>query len=503
MVSDGLAARSISAIFWGTGGAVGRMMMQFISQIVFARALGPSEFGVFAIGSLAVTFSMFFADIGLAAGLIQKANVSNNDVRFIFTWQIILGATVAAVMALLAAQIAAFFHEPRSSGVIRTLALLCLINALAAPANNLLRRNLRQRSLQVAGLVSYFVGFVLIGIPLALIYRSVWAPVVAWLVQASLAGVFAFLYTKHPVRPLIWYVDARSQGAYGLSVFLTNIVNWFVNNIDRIIIGRLLPTKEIGVYSQAYNLLYAPTSSVMGIIYPVLFSTASRSLEKTGKTHLAELYVALFSGVLLFALPAFACIAVISDTLIGALFGVAWIDAAAPCTPLALAMVPWMLYGISTPLLWVTGSRTDEIRSQLPLAFLWVVGCYIAARLFGSQGVAWALMIFMMVRWIAVARLVCRGVDIDAVRLVKAARAGVLLSICCAIFVGYFDIFLSPLSAALRLVVLFVAGTVIFAFLLRVMNRLLDPALKRLLGKTNERLPSAVRKIMYGLRICS
>ena len=366
-------SRSISAVVWGSGGALLRMVLQFAVQITIARALGPSEYGVFAIGLLVVTFSMFFADVGLSAQLIQKAEVSDDDIRFIFTFQVVIGGLVSATLLLASNAIATFFAEPRAADVVRALAVLCLVNAIASPANNLLRRHLQQKRLQACALGSYVVGFIFIGIPMALMTHSVWSLVVAWLVQGLVAGVSAYALVRHPVRPLWWHSGAKDQGAFGGVVFITNIVNWLVTNIDRLVIGRLLPTRDIGLYNQAYSLYYAPVSGVMGVVYPVFLSTASQVAGRAGRQPVRDMYLGLTAGIAYFALPLLAGASAISETVFAVLFGHAWAGSAPLGAPIALAMVPLMLYGIASPLVWVSGRRSDELRSQWPLVLLWAV----------------------------------------------------------------------------------------------------------------------------------
>ncbi|HRJ80031.1 MAG TPA: oligosaccharide flippase family protein, partial [Planctomycetota bacterium] len=225
-----MASRAISAFLWGTGGGTVRIALQIGAQVVLARLLGPTEYGVFALGTLVITFSFFFADFGMAYGLIQKPNIDANDIRFVFTWQIIIGAVVTAGVIALAGPIASFFDEPRAEDVVRVLAGLCLINAVAAPAMNLLKRELDYRALQLSLIASYFVGFLLVGIPLAVAGHGVWALVAAWMVQALLGAAIAYAQVRHPVAPLLWYAGASSQGRYGGLVLATNLVNWCLAN---------------------------------------------------------------------------------------------------------------------------------------------------------------------------------------------------------------------------------------------------------------------------------
>src|SRR6218665_3231074 len=274
-----LGARSMSVVFWGAGGSAVRLLMQIATQIVLARLLGPTEYGVFAVGSIVISFSGFFSDIGLAYGLIQKREVSDRDVRFVFTWQIVMGLLVSIAVAWGAGPVAIFFGEPRAEPVVRALAVICLINALAAPAGNLLKRALDFKTQQLAFLISYLIGYVLVGIPMALSGFKVWALVAAWLTQSSINGLLLYFATRHAVKPLLWYEQARTQGAYGGTVLATNLLNWTIGSIDRVIVGRVLPNQSMGLYATTYNLLYNPTASVLGVLQPVFFSASARAAE--------------------------------------------------------------------------------------------------------------------------------------------------------------------------------------------------------------------------------
>ena len=70
------------------------------------------------------------------------------------------------------------------------------------------------------------------------------ALVAAWLVQTAVMLVASYALKPHAVRPLFWYADAASAIGIGRAVFLTNIVNWMLNNLDRVLIGRHAQEKK-------------------------------------------------------------------------------------------------------------------------------------------------------------------------------------------------------------------------------------------------------------------
>src|SRR5258708_36931127 len=149
-----LSQRGISAALWGASGSVVQMVLQFGIQVVLARLLGPEQYGLFAIAAIVISLGSFFT-FGVASGLIQKRTVTDQDVRFVNFWQLLVGAAVAIAVFLLAETAAGFFQEPRVAPMIRAMSIVCLLQAAAATSGGLLTRDLDFKSIQLAGIASY------------------------------------------------------------------------------------------------------------------------------------------------------------------------------------------------------------------------------------------------------------------------------------------------------------------------------------------------------------
>jgi O-antigen/teichoic acid export membrane protein len=238
------------------------------TKVLLARQLGPQAFGLFAIGMVAISLAGFVAGFGLSWSLMQRAKLDDEDIRFAWTWQLLAGLVALLLLQALAPTVAAAFNEPAAEPVIRWLSLSCLLQAAAAPATHLLTRALDFRALGLIQLLSYIVGYLLVGLPLAWAGLGVQALVAAWLVQASIVLLASLAVQPHPMRPLFWYARASATLGTGQAVFLTNLVNWTLANLDRMLIGRLLGTGSLGLYNVAYNLAAVPNSVLLGALQP-------------------------------------------------------------------------------------------------------------------------------------------------------------------------------------------------------------------------------------------
>jgi lipopolysaccharide exporter len=181
-------------------GAAARLILQLTLLIAMVRFLGPEQYGLFAIGAIVVAFSIYLSDVGIAYRLIQRKNVAREDGRFVFTWQIVLSIAVTALVSLNASRIASLFGEPNAAVVTSSLSAVCLVNALAAPALNLLTRALDFRRLQVSQLIGFVVGNLGVGLPIAAATHSAMAIVAAWTVQAIVTALLMSFVVLAPQR---------------------------------------------------------------------------------------------------------------------------------------------------------------------------------------------------------------------------------------------------------------------------------------------------------------
>ena len=494
----GLGARSISAFLWGGGGAFLRLFMQMAAQIVLARLLGPEQYGLFAISVIVMSFSAFFSDIGMAYGLIQRKTLDDSHVRFVFGWQLVLGIAVAGILVMLAEPLADFFREPRLQAILLALAPLAFVQAVGAVSLNLLKRELDFKSLQIAQTIAYFFGYVCLGIPLALTGAGVWALVAAWGVQSLVSLVLTYRATRHPLRPQLRHPDARSMGHFGGTVLLTNITNWLIGNVDRTIVARTLDSASVGLYANAYNLVNTPSHTMLGFMQPVLYSACAKVQDDPQRIRKA--YLLLMAGIGLAVMPVFFAMSAVADTLILALYGQRWAQAAEVLRPIALAMPVALLWGITTPVLWNTGRATLEFKMQLPLAGLWLIGAWIAAQV-SLAALAWTVLGLFVLRTLLFTQLAIRQIALGWGDCARALRGGVVLSACVALAGWGADRALAPLLSdyPARLAAVIAACALAATFALRLLPRLLTADLAHLLQPGLARLPRPAARAMSWL----
>lgn len=428
--SGKLTTHSVGAALWGFAGTATRVSIQFAAQIVLARILGPEQYGLYALGVMAIGFFLFFTDTGITYSLIQKRDITARDQRFAMTWQMLVGITLSLIVVFFAEALAAFFNNQEVIPVIRGLAIICFLQACSLVSINILRRRLDMKHMQYAQILSYVLGYVLIGIPLALMGFGVWSLVISWVVQAMANLLILYNYARHPLMPLIWYEGGRSASGYGGLVFLTNAANWLIGNVDRIIVGRYFPAHTVGLYTTAYNLMSHGTTALHVVLQNVFFSAASRiqgDNERLGRASLV-----LIEAIAVFALPAFAWVAAVAEPFVLTLYGDAWRDASEVLRPIALAMPLLLFLGVATPVLWNSGNKKQELLFQLPLLLVWAGVAWVAAQ-WSVQAVAWTVFGMFLARAGGFLFLISRAIRLDAASLVGRFLPGMALGLIIAV----------------------------------------------------------------------
>ena len=427
---SGLGQSGVAAVKWSAVSTLARFVLQLGAQVVLARTLGPEIFGIFAIGMVVLTFAAFFSGFGFSWSLLQRTTLAAEDMRFAWTWQLIVGIATTASVYLLAPLLADYFREPKAQMVIEWLSLACLLSAAAAPATYLLQRDLNFRAVGLVQVGSYLAGYLVVGVPMAMSGWGEISLVAAWLVQAAVVLIASYLLKPHPLRPLFWYVDAASAIGTGKAVFLTNIVNWLLNNLDRILIGRLLNTQALGLYNAAYNLATMPNHLLLGALQPAFLAVGARLQDE--RERLGRAYFQMLATVFVVVFPFFAFLALVSADLVHFLYGSKWSTAGPVLSILFLSMPAYVIWGISTPVLWNTGRKYYESVLQLPVLAMGALGFYLFADQ-GIQAAATVAALVLVARALVIGITAFRVLKLSVIELLPDIGRGLFLSVVCAL----------------------------------------------------------------------
>lgn len=316
-----LKEKTIAGMFWSSVGRFGTMALSFVSNLILARLLMPSDFGVIGMLHVFIAVSGVFVTAGFGSALIQKKTPTHIDYTSVFWWNLAAAIVFYWILFFSGPLIARFYEMPELCPVLRVLSLSLIIHAFSIVQSNQLRKQLRFRELSMRSLGAAFLGTI-VGIIMAFKGFSYWSLVAATLVS-SFAGVL-LLWKLSSWRPS-WEFSVQSLKelfAFGFLMALSSLVETVYTNLQSLIIGKWYSPKDLGYYTQARKLEDVPTQSLSHIVNQVSFPVFSSLQDE--KERLVATMRQNAKAINYVNFPLMALLIVIARPLITLLYGAKW-----------------------------------------------------------------------------------------------------------------------------------------------------------------------------------
>jgi O-antigen/teichoic acid export membrane protein len=331
--SGGLLPRILRGTFWILNGNVLNRVLTVARGVILARFLVPADFGMFNLANVVIGSVVMFSDIGGATFLIY--HTENLDAYFPTAFWINLGASTFLGLGVAAASpwVARFYGRPQLVPILYILAVGLWLQAATNVHRNLLRRDLRFRTLALLDSVTSLAMFFS---ALLLAWRGfgVWSFVLST-VAANAVGLGLLLFAFPRLPAWEFSRDAVRAMVPFSGWYVSYAVVWQIMfNVDNLIVGKLLGMEALGIYSVAYSYATMPVTFISTTLATVVFAELPR-LYKVPDQFWATFRQAsvLLSGLVC---PIAAALFVSAPDLIPLLFGPRWIAAVFPFQVIAV-----------------------------------------------------------------------------------------------------------------------------------------------------------------------
>lgn len=335
-------------------------------NLVLARILPVSTIGVFNIANSILAFFGFFSDIGLAAALIQKKEISAEDVKTTFTIQQILAFFISAIVWFAAPIFSRFYNlDIEGMWLIRALSVSFFLVSLKVVPSVLLERELKFQTLVLVEILETVVfNFALV----FLVFSNFSISAFSWSsIARTVAGV-SLIYILAPWKPN-WGISKSSiKGLlnFGLPFQLNSLLALLKDRLVPLVVARMVGSVGVGYITWSQSLAFLPLEA-MNIMTRVTFPAFSRLQEN--KENLKEtLEDSLFAtGLILY--PALFGLNAVAASLIAHVVSAKW-QAALPLVHLFSIGAFWAT--LSSPFTNFLNA-TGKVKTTLKLMLLWTI----------------------------------------------------------------------------------------------------------------------------------
>lgn len=323
---EGFGKRKVaSSVAYTSASQIVKMFCQFVSVVVLGRLLAPSEFGIVAMTGPIIAFVALFQDLGTSQAIIQKQDLSINDINAAFWINVGITLLISVVLLIIAPIAGGFYNNNSVMQLILVSPLSLFIASFGGIQSTLLTRKMDMRTLSFIEIASAIIG-VVGTIALAFWLRNFWALFYGNIVSFTFSTITFWAVVKW--RPVLKVNFKKSMEVFHFGANLTgfNLFNFFARNIDNVVIGKYYGSATLGFYDRAYKLLLFPLSQIANPLGRTMVPYLSRLVPES------ERYVKSFtfvhSAFQLIAFPFLAFAIASADILVPLILGDEWKEAA-------------------------------------------------------------------------------------------------------------------------------------------------------------------------------
>ncbi len=317
-----LLAKTAKGAGWVVCWRMATRVLGLISTLTLVHLLLPADFGLVALGTSLAQSVDALSYLGVQDAVIRAKNPDREMYDTAFTLNAMRGVLTAVLLAAAAYPAAAFFDEPRLAAILFALGIGVGMGGFENIGVLDFRRDFAfNREFQLL-VVPRILGIVA-GITFALIFVNYWALVVGIMTTRSMRLVFTFV--MHPYRPRFGLRAWRYIFGFSFWTWIISLGELLRDRSDSLVIGRILNTVQVGIYSVGAEIAALPTTELVEPLCRACFSSFSAAGHAGASV--SETYLRVISTTAILTLPAGIGISLVADPLVRLAFGARWLGA--------------------------------------------------------------------------------------------------------------------------------------------------------------------------------
>jgi O-antigen/teichoic acid export membrane protein len=383
-------SRTASNITWVLATQGGVRLVTMVRGIILARLLDPVDYGIVGAALILQDMVQVFGNMGIKDAVVYLQKKTDEVLPVATIMTCCFSLLLAVIIYFMAPLWANVFERDEVGSVTRFSALFILTTIFTFPADAQSQVSLRFKELLIPRVLAAAIGAG-VAIGMAVSGFSYWS--IVWGILATKLAEAILLIRAFPWKVrLVWDSHLAWQlWTYGFHMMAATMLNFFVLQIDNLLVGKLLGLTALGYYVLAFRWANFGSQEVASGIGSVLFPTFShwRATErdpvemfKTIMRTSAALYIPICVGMLSIA-PEFVPV----------VLGARWLPAVMPLQVLCVAAVFRSIGNPIGKLLQATGRPELQVRFQFGLLVTLLVLLPPLSLQFGLIGASYAVLV--------------------------------------------------------------------------------------------------------------
>ena len=348
-MADSLKKASIRGFAWRTIQNVSTQAMSFIIQIILARILLPSDYGIIGLTSVFITILNVVVTTGFSSAIVQKKEISETDLSSMFFLSLLTGIILYVVVFFSAEPISNFYENSLLKSVLRVQGVSLIVASIISVHNAIIARKLDFKKSFFAGIIAVsFQGIT--GIALALKGFGVWALVYSTLVSNVVNCLVILLVCRWIPKKKPSFISLKVMVSFSSKILAGNLLNTIYNSFKTLVIGKVYDSDMVGYYNKGFQFPSIMMSGIDGAMTTTLFSTLSK-LQDDKERFIQYLRKGIKLSLTV-VVPLLCGMAAVADPMIRLLLTDKWIEAA-----------PFVMITCLICLTWPLSAKTQALNS--------------------------------------------------------------------------------------------------------------------------------------------
>ncbi len=382
-----LKERTKIAVFWNIFNILFSKTSRLLTSVILARLLFPEDFGLYGVSLIIIRLGRRLSNFGFSTVLVQKDEIERAEIDTIFSVSLLLNLLVFTALIFGAPLFARFVHNTAVVNLVRVIALTFIFNTFIMVGESLLKREMDFKHISIARSVRSAANY-LTAIVMALLGYGVWSLIIGEVVAVAVNMGLVLVYARW--KPRLYYSHAlfKKLYGYGMRVSAVDYLNYFINNVDYLLIGRYLDMTALGYYERAFNLMSLTRRQVGRSMNEALFSAFSRI--KDDRERIVRNLKQILNYTALVAYPVLIALLFLAPSLVYNLYGPKWMLTIEPLQIMCISGLFQTVITAFFSVIYALDFVTDRIKAQVVYLILLTGTIYVLIP-YGINGVAWAV----------------------------------------------------------------------------------------------------------------
>ncbi len=379
----------VRAFAWTGAGRWATQLLTWVSTIVVARILAPSDYGLIGMATIYLGLVALISEFGLGQAVITMREMSGRQVAQLNSLSIASGGLLFGISCVAAGPLGKFFHTPRLAPVVVLMSLSFLASGFQVVPDALLQGDLRFKLLASFDTARALIQ-ALTTITLALAGFGYWSLALGPLAATVAAAAMALVARPHALAWPKWE-EIKHALRFSGDVLGSRVAWYAYSNSDFLVAGRVLGQAPLGAYTLAWTIASTPVEKITNVITRV--TPAFFSAVQDDKPHLRRYLLGITEGLALLTFPVSLGMALVADQFVLVVLGPKWAAAIIPLRLLAIYAALRSITTIFPNMLYAMRHSRFVLWSAIAAAVVFPAAFYYSSR-WGTAGIAatWILL---------------------------------------------------------------------------------------------------------------